>query len=124
MKNIIISVVMSFAIPALKQLGEVLWEAFWDFLYQAMVVAEGQWAESGKGADKKEFVLAQISTWLDSRTKLNGFQKKMVKWLVTFVIDALIKRLNEELDKSWGSKVKSLKAWIESRGIFAQLVLR
>lgn len=124
MKNVFISMVMSFAIPALKQLGAVLWEAFWKFLYQAMEAAEGQWVESGKGENKKEFVLHQISLWLDSRTKLNGFQKKMIKWLVTFIVDALVKRLNEELDKSWGSKVNDLKTWVEKRGVFAQLILR
>lgn len=113
MKGMLLSFSISFVRRLLSNIiittGKNLWDATWSEIFTAVEKAEKRWKESGKGEKKKEWVIDTVLEYIESQTSLYWFQKRIIRFFISSVADAIIETLNEEVGQSWVKKVESLE---------------
>ncbi len=113
MKGMLLSFSISFVRRLLSNIfittGKNLWDATWSEIFTAVEMAEKRWKESGKGEKKKEWVINTVLEYIESQTSLYWFQKRIIRFFISSVADAIIETLNEEVGQSWVKKVESLE---------------
>lgn len=97
------------------RIAQGLWDELWTQIFNGVAYAEERWIESGRGAQKKTWVLDAVMEFIEQRASLNWLQRQIVKLFVGRVIDAIVEVANEELGKDWVDKVKDLERELAER---------
>jgi hypothetical protein len=112
MQKVILSIASRIALAFLKQLAQVVWNSFWDLAADAIRQAESKWQT---GTVRKDWVIAQIMAYLDTKRKPNAVQRWAIRKLLERVIAAIIDNLNATVGHDWGETVLDLKAYLAGK---------
>jgi len=105
---------IALGLAALKQIGQVLWDVFWDMVFAAVEKAETVWTESGCGAAKKDHVLQRVELFLKAK-KYNKFKIWCVMKFMNKFLDEMIEELNKNIGRRWIEKAIDLKKYFAGK---------
>ncbi|WP_245579475.1 glycoside hydrolase family 108 protein [Halonatronum saccharophilum] len=88
---------------------EGLWGEVWEIIFELVIEAEKRWDESGKGKEKKKWVMDKLMKYINENINLNWIKKQLIEFFLSKVIDALIATLNEFVGNDWIDKVEELE---------------
>ncbi|MCK8825664.1 hypothetical protein [Fuchsiella alkaliacetigena] len=119
MHNKFLNFLNQLARQVLDSAVEGLWDGVWEKIFELVIEAEEKWEESGRGEEKKKWVIAQIMEYLEEHDKLSWLNQKELKLFLCRVIDAFIDSLNMLLGHNWIERVKELEEelWEELFGL-------
>ena len=113
MKEIILPVLIGMGKKILGSIilntGQSLWRATWSEIFLAVEFAERKWEQSGRGENKKRWVIKQVMAFVKQRAKLNWLQRRIIILLISQVANAIVDSLNEEIGHNWIKHVESLE---------------
>lgn len=116
----IYAMVIAFAQSFLQKIAQNLWDAMWVEIFGAITEAEKEWDESGRGEEKKQFVIDKVFEFVQERKNLNFIERQALKILLNITIDSIIKTINEEMGKNWVEKVKEYEDELDDKIPFIQ----
>ena len=99
----------------LQGLAQHLWDRLWLALFDFAVEAEQKWKESGKGEEKKEWVMAKMLEFIEDKANLSWIQRQVIGMFVSEIINALVDEFNTQLGKDWGNRVEELQDELAGR---------
>jgi len=115
MNNLIASIIVKFALAALRSVTHAIWEGIWSTVFDSIKSAEQQWQSSGHGKVKKDWVLDQIMTYIDKLKKFNGIQKWAIKIFIGRAIDTIVEELNNSIGNDWVKSADMIKVLLEKK---------
>lgn len=90
-----------------------LWDLAWKEIKNGVVEAEKNYLEmSQSGNIKKEFVKERVLVFIKSKAKLNWTQEQIIVMFLNLVINSIVKEINDNIGKDWGTKVDELKEYL------------
>ncbi len=116
MKTILISVLSIVVKSFLSRLGRNLWDALWLKIFEAVVEAEKHWVESGKGEEKKDWVIRYVLEWLDGHIRVTWIHRRVLRLFINQLVDTFVEILNsnEETGKNWIKSVEKIEKWLRN----------
>ena len=109
--TVVVSIALAFLSSLLIKVANVAWDDLWAKLFELVAQAEDRW-ESGAGEQKKEWVLQQTMIWMDQVLKPRGFQRWILKFAISTLIDSIVKTLNDGLGNDWVAKAKEIEKYL------------
>ncbi len=107
----------------LKTSAQSLWDGFWSTLFWAIEKAEDLWEESGRGDNKKEWVVDAVMDFAKQKWNLNFITRRGLRVFVGRVVDAALDELNKTVGKDWKSKVGDVQSKLADKIPFVDCVL-
>lgn len=109
-----VKILVAFLITLVSKVANELWDQTWKKLLEAIDQAEAKWAAEGQGQVKRDWVVAQVMSFVDEKLKAAGKPLAWLdKWLVSLAVgavaDGILAALNETLGKNWRQKAEELE---------------
>jgi hypothetical protein len=113
MGKVVISVLTKLVNGICESVCQGLWDMTWTEIKNGVVDAEKKWIETTEnGSVKKDFVKEKVMTFIKSKAKLSWTQEQIVLMFLNVVINSIVKEINDNVGKDWGTKVDELKEYL------------
>lgn len=113
--NIVFLLLAAVVQKILQSIAQGLWDGLWATIFQAVAYAEQKWAESGHGAEKKQWAKEQIMAFVNEKAQLSWIQRMLLNMFLDNVIDALVKEINDALGHDWTEAVKGVEKYLNEK---------
>ena len=110
MKDAVLSLTLGIARRTMMKVGQYVWDGTWNMIIQGIAEAEGLWEESGRGKEKKKYVIEKAIEYIEKNVRLNFITRRIMVMFVSRVVDAILDQLNEEIGTNWAEQVEDLQA--------------
>lgn len=107
--------IIAIGLQILQGLAQSIWDAFWDELFEAVLFAEKEWDASGRGKDKKKYVVDHTMAWLKSKGLAKWYKRRFIRRALERIVDNVIEEANKKAGKNWVIRAEELKSFLASK---------
>ena len=106
---------IAIGLQILQGLAQSIWDSFWDEIIQAVVFAEEQWKNTGRGKKKKDYVVQHMMDWLESKGLVKWYKKRFMRRAVETIVDRIIEEANKKAGHNWVDHAEELQNYLASK---------